>query len=470
MAETGRILVVDDNRVNRLTLGRSLEQQGHTTSAAEDGYQALEMLRLQPFDLILLDIVMPGLDGFQVLEQIKKDKAFKDIPVIVISALDEIESAVRCIEMGAEDYLPKPFNPVLLRARLGASLEKKKLRDLEQAYLQQEVMLRENERLTALGRLSAGMAHELNNPAAAALRGTEQLKAALHDLQAAQAKLTTLDLTIEQQQILTKLSQQAQERAAVPLKLDPLTSGDEEARLEAALEENGISEGWELAPALVQLGCGSNDLMSLTKHFSAPQLGAVLAWWARAYSVYSILETVNQGVNRVASLVNALKSYTYMDQAPIQTIDIHEGLNTTLTILQSSMAAGMRIEYDYADNLPRIEAYGSELNQVWSHLLRNAVDAVDENGVIIIRTYQRDQWVVVEIEDNGSGIPPAVQPRIFDPFFTTKPPGAGAGLGLNISYNIVVQKHRGQLTFTSEPHKTRFQVKLPTNGRIVQPN
>jgi DNA-binding response OmpR family regulator len=297
MSELGRILVVDDNRMNRLTLGHSLEQQGYNVSAAEDGYQALEMLRSQPFDLILLDIVMPGLDGFQVLEQIKEEKTLKVIPVIVISALDEIESAVRCIEMGAEDYLPKPFNPVLLRARLGASLEKKKLRDLEQAYLQQEVMLRENERLTALGRLSVGMAHELNNPAAA-LRGTEQLKAHLHDLQAAQAKLTAFDLTGEQQLLLTTLSQQAQERAAVPLKLDPLTSSDEEARLEAFLDENGISESWELAPALVQLGCGANDLLSLMKHFSSPQLAAVLSWWARTYTVYSMQHSGNRQSGR----------------------------------------------------------------------------------------------------------------------------------------------------------------------------
>jgi signal transduction histidine kinase len=206
------------------------------------------------------------------------------------------------------------------------------------------------------------------------------------------------------------------------------------------------------------------------KHFSAPQLAVALAWWARVYSTYSILETVNQGVSHVASLVNALKFYTYMDQAPIQVVDIHEGLNTTLTMFQSSMTEGMRVEYDYADDLPRIEAYGSELNQVWSHLLRNAIEALDENGVITIRTYQRDQWIVVEIEDNGSGIPPAVQSRIFDPFFTTKPPDAGTGLGLNISHNIVVQKHQGQLTFTSEPHKTRFQVKLPTTGMTAQPN
>ena len=180
--ETGQILVVDDNRVNRVKLSLSLEGQGHQVGLAEDGQQALDLLKQQTFDVVLLDIVMPGIDGFQVLEKMKADPELRDIPVIVISALDEIDSAVRCIEIGAEDYLPKPFNPVLLRARLHASLQKKKLRDLEKAYLRQEVTLRQNEKLATLGKLSAGMAHELNNPAAAVQRGAAQLLAVIDDL------------------------------------------------------------------------------------------------------------------------------------------------------------------------------------------------------------------------------------------------------------------------------------------------
>ena len=187
--EQGHILVVDDNRMNRVKLARSLEQQGHEVASAEDGEQALEMLAARRYDAVLLDIVMPGLDGFQVLERIKNDSDLRDIPVIVISAVDEMDSAVRCIEIGAEDYLPKPFNPVLLRARLNASLQKKKLRDLEKAYLQQDVTLRQSEKLATLGRLSAGIAHELNNPAAAAQRGARQLAQTLARLQVAHLKL-----------------------------------------------------------------------------------------------------------------------------------------------------------------------------------------------------------------------------------------------------------------------------------------
>ena len=173
--ERGHILVVDDYPMNRLKLSRVLQQQGHTVALAENGQQALAKLRNETFDVVLLDIIMPEMDGYQVLEVMKGDSRLRDIPVIVISAVDEIDSAVRSIEMGAEDYLPKPFNPVFLRARLNASLRRKRLRDLEQVYLQQEIMLRQSEKLATLGRLSAGMAHELNNPAAAVKRGAGQL-------------------------------------------------------------------------------------------------------------------------------------------------------------------------------------------------------------------------------------------------------------------------------------------------------
>ncbi len=169
--ERGRILVVDDNRTNRAKLSLCLERQGHSVRLAENGQQTLDLLKAEPFDVVLLDIVMPDMDGYQVLQRIKGDPQLRDIPVIVVSALDETDSAVRCIEIGAEDYLPKPFDPVLLRARITSSLQRKRLRDLEKAYLQQEVTLRQTEKLATLGKLSAGMAHELNNPAAAAQRG-----------------------------------------------------------------------------------------------------------------------------------------------------------------------------------------------------------------------------------------------------------------------------------------------------------
>jgi signal transduction histidine kinase len=458
--EQGKILVVDDNRMNRIKLSRSLEQQGHTVGLAEDGQQALDMLQAEAFDVVLLDIMMPGMDGYEVLERIKGSE-LRDIPVIVISALDEVDSAVRCIEIGAEDYLPKPFNPVLLRARLNASLQKKKLRDLEKAYLQQEVMLRQSEKLATLGKLSAGMAHELNNPAAAAQRGAAQLGAAVSDLQQTHLKLGELNLTAVQLQSLLTLDQLAQERARRPADMDSLTRSDREAQLESWLDEQGIEHGWEVAPALVNLGYERGELTTLVGGFSPSQFTAVIDWLNCTYTIYTLLDEIGQGAGRISEIVKALKAYTYLDQAPIQTVDVHDGLDSTLVILRGKLKTGITVHREYAPDLPHIQAYGSELNQVWTNIIDNAIDAMNGEGEITLRTRRDGQWVLVEIEDNGPGIPEPIQPNLFDPFFTTKPPGQGTGLGLNISHNIVVQKHKGRIDVYSQPGKTRFEVRLP---------
>jgi signal transduction histidine kinase len=471
--ENGKILVVDDNRVNRLKLSISLEQQGHQVGLAEDGQQALEMLKLEAFDVVLLDIVMPGMDGFQVLEKVKADPELRDIPVIVISALDEMDSAVRCIEIGAEDYLPKPFNPVLLRARLHASLQKKKLRDLEKAYLRQEVTLRQNEKLATLGKLSAGMAHELNNPAAAVQRGAGQLQAVFADMQRIHLRLADMGLTPLQVEALLDQDRLAQERVKNPLDREvssgsaALARSDREVELETWLDARGVERAWEFAPALVGMGMTSSDLDDLGAGFTDDQLPTIIEWLYCTHTASTLIHEIGVGAGRITELVKALKSYAYLDQAPLQAVDIHQGLDDTLVILRSKLKQGISVCREYSPELPLVQAYGSELNQVWTNLIDNAIDAMagmeSVSGIpeIILRTARVGDWVEVIVEDSGPGIPAEVLPHLFDPFFTTKPPGKGSGLGLNISHNIIVQKHKGKIGAESQPGRTRFIVCLP---------
>lgn len=463
---TGAMLVVDDNLMNRKVLARSLQNEGHTVETAENGLQALALLRSQSFDVVLLDLLMPGMDGAEVLAAIKGDPALRHIPVIMVSALDELDSVVKCIEMGAEDYLPKPFNPVLLKARLRASLEKKKLRDLELAYLQQEVMLRQSEKLATLGKLSAGMAHELNNPAAAVQRGAEQLRAAVAELEQAHLNLNEMHLSTKQLDVLLGLGQLARFRATQPVDLDSLARSDLEYELESWLEAHGVNQGWEFTATLANLGYSPKELATLAENFTGSQFRAVIAWLNSSYTIYSLLEEMGQGAGRIAEIVKALKSYTYLDQAPIQSVDIHEGLDNTLVMLRSKLKGGITVQRQYAAGLPHIQAYGSELNQVWTNLIDNAIGAMQSQGEIILRTRRDGDWVIVEIEDNGPGIPPEIQSKIFDPFFTTKPPGEGTGLGLNISHNIIVQKHQGKIAVSSQPGKTCFEIRLPLSFEI----
>ncbi len=459
----GRVLVVDDNRVNRLKLSHAVEQQGHTAASAENGLQALEMLRAEAFDVVLLDILMPEMDGFEVLERIKADPALRDTRVIVVSAVDEIDSVVRCIEMGAEDYLPKPFNPLLLRARLGTSLARKRLRDLERAYLQQEMALRQSEKLATLGRLSAGLAHELNNPAAASARAAEQLRAACLELQQAQRRLQASSLSHLQRERLAVLEREVPARAAQVAVLDPLTRADREAEIEDWLERRDVPESWSLAPLLVGAGYDREELTEMADIFSADLLPETVRWLGTTLAAYALIEEIRSGTTRISELVKALKTYSYMDRAPVQLVSVHEGLDDTLTILHPKLKEAVTVRREYASGLPRIQAYGSELNQVWTNLLDNAVDAVTRmgGGEVVIRTRHEDAWIVVEIEDNGPGIPEAIQSRIFDPFFTTKAPGQGTGLGLTISHSIVAQKHGGRISVRSRPGATAFEVRLP---------
>jgi signal transduction histidine kinase len=337
----------------------------------------------------------------------------------------------------------------------------KKNRELEQAYLQQEVTLRQSEKLATLGKLSAGIAHELNNPASAAVRGAEHLKNNISELQKTQFKLGKLSLSDEQLEKVKSLNELFYEKSKQPNELDPLTRSNLENEMEEWLEEKGISNCWELASTIVNTGFTKEELADLTKIFTNEQFPVVVSSLGTNFITDSLTEEIKQGAERITQIVKALRSYTYLDQAPIQSVDIHEGLDNTLVMLRSRLKNGISVEREYSENLPRIQAYGSELNQVWTNIIDNAIDAMSGNGRITIKTYKENQHLVVELKDSGPGIPEDIQSKIFDPFFTTKSVGKGTGLGLNISHNIIVQKHKGEIKVKSRPGETYFQIKLP---------
>jgi PAS domain S-box-containing protein len=319
------------------------------------------------------------------------------------------------------------------------------------------------EKMASLGKLSAGMAHELNNPASAAQRGAAQLQKTFAQLQSIQLRLGEQKLGREQLETLVRLSRVAWEHARKPVEMSAITRSDREAALEEWLAGVGIDTTGQLVPALVSLDHGENDLAALAEVFRGEQFTLVTDWLSCMYAIYSLVGEISLGASRITEIVKALKTYTYMDQAPVQSVDVREGLDNTLIVLHNKLKSGVTVVKEYAEDLPVIEAYASELNQVWTNIIDNAIDAMDGEGTMIVRARWDDPWVVVEIEDSGRGIPEKIQSKIFDPFFTTKGPGEGTGLGLNISRNLVVQKHRGEIAVESKPGQTRFTVRLPTD-------
>jgi signal transduction histidine kinase len=324
-----------------------------------------------------------------------------------------------------------------------------------------ESMLIQNEKMAGLGTLAAGLAHELNNPAAAIRRSAAQLRDALAERERLAAQLSTLASDKNQEEALAALQADATEHTTTVSLYDPIALSEQEDLLQDWLEDHGVGQAWELAPVLVSFGWDRDELERLADRFTPEQLTIVVRWLGANSSVYGLLEEVGESAEAMSEIVKAVKTYSYLDQAPVQEVDVRESLENTLVLLRPRIESGVNITRDYADDVPRIEAYGSELNQVWTNILENAIDAIQARGELTLRAYPEDGAVVVEILDDGPGIPSDIRSRVFEPFFTTKAPGAGAGLGLHIAYNIVVHKHHGQLQVESIPGETRFRVVLP---------
>jgi signal transduction histidine kinase len=324
-----------------------------------------------------------------------------------------------------------------------------------------ESMLLQHQKMVALGTLAAGLAHELNNPAAATRRSAAQLGDALADWERLTLELSTLHLTPQQMEHLARLRREMQSHTSTSITLDALTRSDREEDVEAWLEDHGVDEPWDLAPTLVAAGWDTAMLDVLADELVSEQLAVVLHWLSAGIIVSTLASEVQMSAEQISEIVTAVKTYSYLDQAPIQDVDVHASLENTLIILHHKLKTGIVITRDYADALPRIEAFGSELNQVWTNLIDNAIDAMQGQGELRLRTYTQDAQIVVEISDTGPGIPDDLRTRIFDPFFTTKPPGIGSGLGLHIVYNIIVHKHRGRVDVISKPGETCFRVTLP---------
>ena len=323
-----------------------------------------------------------------------------------------------------------------------------------------ELMLRQSEKMAQLGTLTAGIAHELNNPAAAAQRGTSQLNIEIEHLLETQIALSRLSLSAESWDQLDRLTQIIRDRASTHVDIDALERSDREYEVEDWLNSHNIPDAWEFASTIVDLGFSNSQLDELAKGFQPDHLGKVIAWMGASFNSFTLLEEINQGSERISEIVKSLKSYVYLDQAPVQAVDVHEGIDNTLVMLRHKLKEGVEVKRDYAGDVPQIQAYGSELNQVWTNIIDNAIDAMNGKGEIKISTRVDGDWVFVDLEDNGPGIPEDIQEEIFSPFFTTKAVGKGTGLGLNISYKII-EKHAGEVKVFSKPGKTRFQVSLP---------
>jgi signal transduction histidine kinase len=363
------------------------------------------------------------------------------------------------------------------------NFERMVFRIVERRIRGMESFIRGREKMAALGTLAAGLAHELNNPAAALVRSLKEMPSAVLELQRMNLVYGQRNVEEVHTQQWLKVRDHGYD-VILNNRLDPVTLSDRETVLLEWLEDYGVNQAWKLAEPLAEGGIDTETLEKLIERWrndntELREMG--LQWLSLSFEVMSMIKHGLRAAERVSELVQAMKSYTYLDQGIQQEVNIHQGLEDTLRLFAHKLKSGIQVQRNYDQRLPKIFAYGSELNQVWTNLIDNAIDAMDGKGLLEITTQQTDwpkdsalgepsqregnRFVQIDIVDSGSGIPPEIQTRIFEPFFTTKSVGHGSGLGLETVRRIVENRHHGTLSFESQPGRTCFTICLPLSNQ-----
>ncbi len=341
------------------------------------------------------------------------------------------------------------------------------LSGLFQGFANRQRTIAQRERLLALGSLSAGLTHELNNPASAAVRATATLQQRVAKMREKLAALAAGHLDEAALQTLIKFQDEATERITQAPSLSALDTADREDEVADWPDEHDVPQSQQLAPAFVQAGIDS-DWLDLVANAAPPEsLASAVSWLYYTVDTYLLMQEITDSTNRIMALVDAAKQYSQMDRSPHQNADLHQLLDSTLVMMAAKIPPDITVVKEYDDQLPLVPSYAAELNQVWTNLIDNAVQAMGSHGTLTIRTGLDDDFATVQIGDTGPGIADGIKDRIFEPFFTTKPIGEGTGLGLDIAWRIVVNKHRGHIKVSSEPGSTTFTVRIPLQGTQI---